>query len=195
MDNTAELKKYINNTRKIVYSTNIDYEKSNCWWDCHPFDGDYLSIVKSYSNVNSTFYLYGVFCSWECSYSYCREHKLDHTLLSYYHKKCNNILLSIPRKFAPPRESLKMFGGTLDIDEFRNMGDNNIIRLITPPSVTIVPSVVKYDCSMVQEQINVDINNNILSSQDILKTMNEHENKKKGRVKRSKKKVQNIKLL
>lgn len=49
-----------------------------------------------------------------------------------------------PLKRAPNKYCLKCFGGTMDIEEFRNIGDSEgVPRLQMPDSVHIVPHVIK----------------------------------------------------
>ena len=74
---------------------------------------------------------------------------------------------------APPRESLKMFGGYLDIDEFRNycLENERIFNLIDPPLISIIPKIEE---SVNQKNLNgglgVQVNENILQkTQDSLK--------------------------
>ena len=68
---------------------------------------------------------------------------------------------------APPRESLKMFGGYLDIEEFRNycLENERIFNLIDPPLISIIPKIEE---SINQKNLNsgmgVQVNENILQN-------------------------------
>ena len=75
---------------------------------------------------------------------------------------------------APPRESLKLFGGYLSIEEFRNncLNNDKLFNIIDPPLISIIPKI--------EESINhnkdfnsvlkLNVNENILQkTQDTLK--------------------------
>ena len=46
-------------------------------------------------------------------------------------------------KLAPPRQSLKIFGGKLSIDEFRDCNTDYLknYKIVLPPMVSIIPSL------------------------------------------------------
>jgi len=99
-----------------------------CWWCCHTFENIPCTLPTRYDPLRKRYTYVGIFCSWNCVKSY-NSNMTDHkkiernyfiTLLIkelYGIEKCINI------KPAPPREVLKMFGGYLDINEFRNRYD------------------------------------------------------------------------
>ena len=67
----------------------------------------------------------GIFCSWNCTKSYNFERN-DHKqyeragLISLLVNQISTVDESICIKAAPPRQCLKIFGGYMSIDEFRN---------------------------------------------------------------------------
>jgi hypothetical protein len=96
-----------------------------CWWCCHKFEGSPKSLPYSWDEMRDRYKVMGVFCSWSCSRSYSNN---DNTLTSRF---MSSILFSFTKKIygkiiripcAPPRQSLKMFGGKLSIEEFRKVG-------------------------------------------------------------------------
>ena len=98
-----------------------------CWWCCHKFDNCPCTLPTKYDPLRKRFQFIGIFCSWNCTKSYNFERN-DHRryerseLISLLIQQMYGIITSINVKPAPPRQTLKMFGGYLDIDEFR---DNN----------------------------------------------------------------------
>ena len=172
------------NLRNILYEfINCNKEKTwpektniNCWWCCHGFDDTPCSLPYKYKKEK--FYVKGIFCSFNCAASYNFSLNDDdiyerYSLLNLMYKKLYY------RKFikinlAPPRESLKMFGGYLSIEEFREncLNNDKIFSLIDPPLISIIPKI--------EESINhnkefegglkFNVNENILQkTQDSLK--------------------------
>ena len=116
-----------------------------CWWCCHPFDTPPCAIPKKYNK--GKFHLYGCFCSFNCAAAYNFDKKYDnmwesYSLLHLLYKKMYNKAYKkiIP---APPKEVLKIFGGILSIEEYRNNLMNNTVmyRIIEPPMISIVPKL------------------------------------------------------
>jgi len=101
----------------------------NCYWCCMSFDSTPCVLPKKL--LNNTFITsHCIFCSPECAMAYNICHNGDksneyssllHLLYSKVYKE-KEILI----KPAPPRECLKIFGGTMSIDEFRS--SNNYFR-------------------------------------------------------------------
>ena len=171
------------NLRNILYQfidSNKDKvwpEKTNicCWWCCHSFENTPCSLPFSYKK--NKFYVKGIFCSFNCSASYnfsMNDNDIHerYSLLNLMYKKLYY------RKFikinlAPPRETLKMFGGYLDIEEFRSycLETERIFNLIDPPLVSIIPKVeetVNHKNS--NNGLGVHVNENILQkTHDTLK--------------------------
>jgi len=96
-----------------------------CWWCSHPFDTQPAYIPEHYDNVKDVFYLAGNFCSWNCAKSYLYSQKsikvgMRCSLLSLLRRKLQGKMVRDCIRPAPPREVLKVFGGSLTIEEFRN---------------------------------------------------------------------------
>jgi hypothetical protein len=112
----------------------------SCYWCCHRFENAPFGVPINYKN--GTFEVYGCFCSLECTASYNFDtYSNQDEMWERYHlmnvmsRKMNlgNIV-----KCAPPRLSLKLFGGYLDIDAFRNYNTSKkIINLNFPPMTSI----------------------------------------------------------
>lgn len=93
-----------------------------CFHCCHTFDTEPLHLPISYNKETNKFVTEGRFCSWQCMKSYnlqmndfLKNNRFE--LIQFMYKKYtgNNNLIS----FAPKREQLQLFGGTMSIQEFR----------------------------------------------------------------------------
>lgn len=113
------------NIKRVRIFENKIPEKTDlwCWWCCHPFDTIPVSSPTSYDKGSDSFELSGNFCSLAC----CKAHTIQS---SYSNKTIILANLKIMAKRlglkytdrimpAPPRQALKVFGGYLTIEEFR----------------------------------------------------------------------------
>ena len=172
------------NLRNILYEfmdCNKDKtwpEKTNisCWWCCHKFDNTPCSLPYKYKK--DKFYVRGVFCSFNCAASHNFSLNDDdvyerYSLLNLMYKKLYY------RKFikinlAPPRESLKIFGGYLSIEEFREncLSNDKLFNLIDPPLISIIPKIeesINHNKDF-SSTLKLNVNENILQkTQDTLK--------------------------
>lgn len=120
-------------------------EKTNvaCWWCTHNFETSPVFLPDSY--VDNQYHVFGCFCSFECAAAYnidSDDYKVwdRYSLLKKLH---NSVYKNKSLSIAPPRESLKKFGGPLSIEEFRrtaSKADKNV-RFIMPPMVSLVPLI------------------------------------------------------
>ena len=125
-------------------------EKSSevCWNCCHSFDNLVHGIPLKY--VKNIFYIYGDFCSLECASRHAFDHLKDfdfseiYSLINLY----NNILYNSNEKIeiAPNRLLLKLFGGPLTIDEYRdNFKKKNVYDIKIPPILPINHIIDTYE--------------------------------------------------
>ena len=141
------------NLRNILYefinanNTNVWPEKTHisCWWCCHSFDNIPCSLPQFYKREK--FYVKGIFCSFNCAASYNFNNSDNdmyekYSLLNLMYKKLYNKNF-VKINLAPPRETLKMFGGYLSIDEFREnaLENNKLFNVISPPLISIIPKI------------------------------------------------------
>ncbi len=142
------------NLKNILYefvnsnSANSWPETTNthCWWCCHQFDNTPCALPETYRKEK--FYVYGVFCSFNCAASYNLskndgdEMWTRYNLLNLMYKKMYNIKF-VKIGLAPPRETLKIFGGYMNIDEFResSLKMDRTYQVIKPPMVAIIPKI------------------------------------------------------
>jgi hypothetical protein len=109
-----------------------------CWWCCHSFDTVPIGMPEKYDELMKKFLVKGVFCSFSCMIAYKKEIKRDCTkdyLIKFlYTRLTGTFLLDAHLEPAPPRCSLKIFGGDLTIDEFRNsFKENKVYRMVEYP--------------------------------------------------------------
>jgi hypothetical protein len=115
-----------------------------CYWCCHRFDNAPFGIPVNFTNNN--FDVFGCFCSLECtaSYNFKMHDNIDemwerYNLINLLYRRLN---LGKIVKPAPDRLSLKMFGGYLDIDEFRNyFKSNKLINVNFPPMSSLTQQI------------------------------------------------------
>lgn len=121
-----------------------------CFWCCHPFDT--VPCVIPADIKEGIWHVYGNFCSPECATSYLFHERLDSNvqwercamLNSLYTKDAEikaGALTGI--RSAPKREVLRIFGGSMDIREFRAILHEKKLRIdvLTPPMVSIIQTM------------------------------------------------------
>ena len=106
-----------------------------CYWCCHKFENAPIGIPVSYQD--NRFDVFGCFCSLECACAYNYDNSCYDELWER-----QNLLNLLSRKLdmknivkpAPTRLSLKLFGGYLDIKDFRTFNNNNkLLNVNFPP--------------------------------------------------------------
>jgi len=101
-----------------------------CMWDLHPYSTERLGIpVKTAHNV---MHLKGNFCSFPCLRSFIK-HRVglcDHKMSTDVEKlQMSNIFKDKKQTNAPPRETLDIFEGNLNVVEFRNVSTVHVIEI------------------------------------------------------------------
>jgi len=126
------------------YYQNNCFNKNNssCFWCCHSIDNHY-GMTYNYDTINDTFYTIGSFCSLQCAnaYNFSTNSGSDKVW------EINSWIQMIARRFgiintirpAPSKYLLKMFGGNLSIEEFREAHINNDKTYILniPPMISV----------------------------------------------------------
>lgn len=161
-----------NNKNKTICENMNDFKKSNkdnslpletninCWWCCHEFSN--TPFILPIKKVNNCINAIGCFCSAECatSWNFNSDKRNDDIWESYsllnllYRKNLNGSILKI--KFAPPRESLIKFGGSLTIEEFRSSNNsyNKKIKNICYPIISLIPQMEEVFMSIADKSNN-----------------------------------------
>lgn len=147
-----------------------------CKWCVHPFSGIPISIPKIY--LDNTFFVSGCYCSFSCAAAHLFFRgdytKIDKT--NYY-----NLLHLLKQKMlnkdnlekirvAPSQDILKIFGGHLSVEEFRNItkescNDYKIYSILEPSIVSIIPSI--------EETVYSDPNDKRILNNHLTRTYND----------------------
>ena len=117
-----------------------------CWWCCHGFDSMPISVPLKYNKTKDSFQLVGAFCSFSCCKAYILEsHNTSPTIISNLKLMSKKMGLNYKDKIipAPPRRLLKVFGGIMSIEEFREQGKQNIAINLLSSNQCIVSDFVK----------------------------------------------------
>jgi hypothetical protein len=145
---------FTNNQGSKVVNILQDFEEKNkhnewplntsisCYWCCHRFDNSPYGIPINY--VNERFEVFGCFCSLECATAY-NFHETTNVDEMWERYNLINLLsrrlqLGNLVKCAPPRLSLKIFGGHMDIGQFRSFTkkeNHKFINVNFPPMTSI----------------------------------------------------------
>jgi hypothetical protein len=185
----VNIKKNLNKDTTIIpgYCNATYYKEYNplqgncnkCWNCIHDVTTDHVSIPLKYND--NIFYLYGNFCSYECSARYILDTYSDknmwdiYSLLNLYYNICNK---TKGKKVspAPNKLLLNVFGGTMGIDEYRSKFNScNIYDIYQPP---IIP--IKYNTVLLENKNPTENKHNfklyrkkpINTSNNIYNTMN-----------------------
>ena len=121
-----------------------------CFWCCHPFDS--VPCVIPSDIKESVWQVYGNFCSPECAVSYLFYERLDSNIQWERYAMLNSLYTadaeikagsSTGIRSAPKREVLRIFGGSMDIREFRAIVHEKKLRIdvLTPPMVSIIQTM------------------------------------------------------
>ena len=110
-----------------------------CFWCAACFEG--RPTVLPTLEEKGVYSIYGNFCTLSCSLSYLLNEQIDPQVRwerqALLHRMYGQIESIHP---APPRESLKLFGGSLSHDEYRQIILSKKIRIDThlPPVISIL---------------------------------------------------------
>ncbi len=143
-----------------------------CFWCCHNFNTPPVAIPSHI--LDEVWYMYGNFCSPECAVAYLfRAKKIDshmqwerYALLNSLYGADAELPLGSPQGIrpAPPREVLRMFGGSMDISEYRATVHEKRLRIdvLTPPMVSIIQTMDTKPIDFYDQNLkNVFIRNDI----------------------------------
>lgn len=122
-DVQKDLTKHIIDLKLIDNITNkpLEIEKTHicCWWCTYEFDNYPFFIPEKY--YNGKYYVFGNFCSFNCTASYNLSLE-DYKVMERYAllKKLYEKFIPVNKmKLSPKKEVLTKFGGIVEIDEYR----------------------------------------------------------------------------
>lgn len=142
---TERLKKYEKNNKPCVKL--LINNESKCWWCSHAYNTPTVGLPEHY--YNGTFFNNGSFCSYNCAMAYnidINDESVSkrNSLLNLQYIKTYNMNHSCNQITpAPSWKILKDFGGSIDIDEFREnftLNQSNYLYL-KPPIISRISYV------------------------------------------------------
>ena len=141
--NTELLKSVLDKVVADRYSTH-----TCCFWCCHKFPWSPVYLPVSYDAYKNLYTCEGHFCSPECALAHVyADNRISdstkwnrHSLLSHLYSDLYKERTLSP---APPKTLLRMFGGPLDIEQYREYtyGDNHIVLSELHPIRLLFPSM------------------------------------------------------
>jgi hypothetical protein len=152
LENENEKPKSLEKDTNIVlykYYENTEWIEDRdvcCFWCCNKFTTPALGLPIMFNIKINKFKVRGVFCSFPCMIAYNKDCKLHkESLIDFLYKyMCGS---KLNNKGAPPRECLDMFGGKMDINEFRSIHELKTISILNYPM---------YPTRDYIEEINID---------------------------------------
>lgn len=119
-----------------------------CFWCCHSFSWTNVVLPVSYDAYKNVYTCEGNFCSPECALGYLYNNiQTSDTVRWNRHTLLRHMYASLYEKRdlspAPPRILLRMFGGPLDISQFRAYAysTNDLIMSNIPPVRLVFPTM------------------------------------------------------
>ena len=141
--NTDILKQVLGSVVYEKYSPQIA-----CFWDCHNFNWAPCVMPIHYDIYNNVYICKGNFCCPECALAdNYADPKISDSTKWYRHSMLAHLYASVykDRTLSPasPRTILRMFGGPLDIEQFRDYtaGDNEFVLSETHPVRLLFPTM------------------------------------------------------
>lgn len=115
-----------------------------CWHCCHPFEGVGIPLPTAHDSRRNTWKTMGTFCSFACIKAYncddANHNGVRNMLMTLFKKRITGKLTTtIP---APPRCCLRVFGGTMSIEDFRAKAADGIIVSKLPPKMIPMETII-----------------------------------------------------
>jgi hypothetical protein len=113
-----------------------------CFWCCGNFEG--RPVVLPTQEEKGVYSVYGNFCTLSCGLSYLLIEHIDPQLRwerqALFHRMYKQTMNIQP---APPKESLKFFGGCLSHEQYRKIINDNKLRvdINIPPVISILATL------------------------------------------------------
>jgi hypothetical protein len=147
-----------------------------CFWCCHSFT--HRPVVLPIRDTGEYLEVSGNYCSPECAVAYLFDMRQDsHTrweqlalLYRIYGEACQGTIHP-----APPRTSLRLFGGSLSIEEYRTLIHSHKVRVDVhlPPMVSILSTMDTkpidfYDASLTKN-VNETVKERLQKAEEVLR--------------------------
>ena len=141
--NTETMKDVLSRSKRPVYSSG-----TACFWCCHTFSWNACCLPISYNAYENMYACEGHFCSPECAMAhlYADVTLSDMTRWSRHVLLCDmyrHLYTKRELTAAPPRTLLRMFGGPLDIEQYRQYLANSedMVSVQLPPLRLYTPTM------------------------------------------------------
>jgi hypothetical protein len=141
--NTDTMRDILNRTRSPTYSNN-----TACLWCCHVFGWKPSVVPISYDAYENMYICEGHYCSPECGMaSLYADPSLSDTARWTRHALLCDMYRAVyttrDLTQAPPRTTLRLFGGPLDIEQFRQYiaHSEDMVAVQLPPLRLYVPTM------------------------------------------------------
>jgi hypothetical protein len=141
--NTDLLKSILEKTSSDKYSC-----QTGCFWCCHPFSWTAIILPISYDAYKNIYTCQGNYCSPECALAdNYANNKISESTMWNRHALLNHMYSCLYQDKvlspAPPKSLLRLFGGPLDIEQYRDYlsGTNDIVLSDFPPIRLQFPSM------------------------------------------------------
>ena len=144
------------------FDTLPEDKKTYCFWCCHPVTHTKVGLPIRYDAMNDTYVTMGCFCSYECAAAYNFDHYQGTDRMweinSWIQIFADKMGLDTPIRPAPSRYTLQMFGGPMNIHEFRAVHKNHdrLVLCNIPPLITVMPQTESVNTSYMTPHIDVD---------------------------------------
>lgn len=130
----------INKNNELII---VDKTDVACWWCAHSFNCMPCFIPERF--CDNKYYVFGCFCTYSCAMAYnlnMNDYRVS-IRVSLIKKLCTEIYGHANVKTAPPRELLIMFGGDMNIEDFRNQAllHKKEFKVKIPPMIPLLMSV------------------------------------------------------
>ena len=119
-----------------------------CFWCCHKFEWAPARLPVSYDAYKNVYTCEGHYCSPECALSYLyKQVQTSDTVRWNRHTLLRDMYAAMYRhrdlSMAPPRSVLRLFGGPLDIAQYRayTSSVNNMVASELPPVRLMFPTM------------------------------------------------------
>jgi hypothetical protein len=140
---TDMMREVLNRTKSPTYSNN-----TACFWCCHPFNWKATVLPLSYDAYENMYACEGHYCSPECALAMLySDASLSDTARWTRHALLVDLYRSLYKNKditpAPPRSTLRLFGGPLDIEQFREYvtGSEDMVAVALPPLRLHIPTM------------------------------------------------------
>lgn len=141
--NTDMLKEIFIRTKSPTYS-----QQTACFWCCHSFGWKPCVLPLSYDSYDNMYTCEGHFCSPECTLAslYAEPNLSDVARWTRHALTCDMYRTLYKEKEitpAPPRAMLRLFGGPLDIEQFREFvaTSQDMVSVQLPPLRLHIPTM------------------------------------------------------